>query len=75
VTEEKSPDIQDGKTPDTPESLALWVWGAFVGCPITEPYDAMYLLLLEHLKLMHRATFMAGLHEGLRQMKELKENH
>lgn len=63
----------EGKTPDTPESLALWVWDKFVGCPITEPYDAMYLLLLERLKFIHRATFTAGLHECLRQVKESEE--
>lgn len=54
------------------EQLARWVWRNFVGCPITVPYDAEYQRLFEKIEALQRMWFTKGLHEGVRQMSELK---
>jgi hypothetical protein len=57
--------------PDTPESMAQWIWHNYVGIPLTEPYDAEYTRLLERVRRLHRQSFVAGLNECARQMHKL----
>ncbi len=54
--------------PDTPETLARWVWCNFVG--ITEPYDKEYVRLFDRIEALNRQAFTAGLREAMRQFKE-----
>jgi hypothetical protein len=54
--------------PDTPETLAQWIWFHYVGIPLTEPYDVEYTRLFDRVEALNRKSFVAGLNECRRQM-------
>jgi hypothetical protein len=57
---DSKPENEVYSVPDTPETLAKWIWFHYVGIPLTEPYDKEYTRLFNRIEALNRPSAAAG---------------